>query len=220
MLLRCFRVDRVYRAITNYVTVRMGEQYVTPPVVSLESVFDQSTPFSPIVFILSPGADPAGELGKLAEAKGYGGNRFKFLAMGQGQEKVSVSVIWLASYKTGFPLSILLRGWGAGRGTDPSFNTAEQCDLTGGVGTSLEADRIIHYLSMQLALALLETASARGHWLMLQNCHLLIKWLQQLEKALEKMTKPHPDFRLWLTTAPTAEFPIGILQVHHLQPST
>ena len=48
---------------------------------------------------------------------------------------------------------------------------------------------------------------------MLQNCHLLIKWLQQLEKALEGMTKPHPDFRLWLTTAPTAEFPIGILQV-------
>jgi len=89
MLLRCFRVDRVYRAITNYVTEQMGEQYVTPPVVSLESVYEQSTPFAPIVFILSPGADPAGELGKLAEAKGYGGNRFKFLAMGQGQEKVS-----------------------------------------------------------------------------------------------------------------------------------
>lgn len=88
MLLRCFRVDRVYRAITNFVTKRMGEQYVTPPVVSLESVFEQSTPFSPIVFILSPGADPASELGKLAEMKGYGGNRFKFLAMGQGQEKV------------------------------------------------------------------------------------------------------------------------------------
>lgn len=92
MLLRCFRVDRVYRAITNFVTAHMGEQYVTPPVVSLESVFEQSTPFSPIVFILSPGADPASELGKLAEVKGYGGNRFKFLAMGQGQEKVCVSM--------------------------------------------------------------------------------------------------------------------------------
>lgn len=73
----------------------MGEQYVTPPVVSLDSVFDQSTPFSPIVFILSPGADPAGELGKLAEIKGYGGNRFKFLAMGQGQEKVSPLLFWV-----------------------------------------------------------------------------------------------------------------------------
>ena len=63
---------------------------MTPPVVSLESVYDQSSPFSPIVFILSAGADPAGELWKLAETKGYGGNRFKFLAMGQGQEKVGV----------------------------------------------------------------------------------------------------------------------------------
>lgn len=69
-------------------TQRMGEKYVTPPVISFESVFEQSSPLSPIVFILSPGADPAGDLGKLAERMGFGGNRLKFLAMGQGQEKV------------------------------------------------------------------------------------------------------------------------------------
>jgi len=67
----------------------MGEKYVTPPVISFESVFEQSSPLSPIVFILSPGADPAGDLGKLAERMGFGGNRLKFLAMGQGQEKVT-----------------------------------------------------------------------------------------------------------------------------------
>lgn len=65
---------------------------------------------------------------------------------------------------------------------------------------------------MQVALQLLENAVARGQWLMLQNCHLLVKWLIDLEKALEKITKPHPDFRLWLTTDPTKGFPIGILQ--------
>ena len=47
---------------------------------------------------------------------------------------------------------------------------------------------------------------------MLQNCHLLVKWLRELEKCLERISKPHPDFRLWLTTDPTPEFPIGILQ--------
>ena len=47
---------------------------------------------------------------------------------------------------------------------------------------------------------------------MLQNCHLLVRWLRELEKELEKVSKPHPDFRLWLTTEPTDAFPIGILQ--------
>uniref|UniRef100_A0A8B9QA73 Dynein axonemal heavy chain 10 n=1 Tax=Apteryx owenii TaxID=8824 RepID=A0A8B9QA73_APTOW len=150
LLLRCFRVDRVYRAVTDYVTLTMGEKYVQPPVISFEAIFEQSSPYSPIVFILSPGSDPASDLMKLAERTGFGGSRLKFLAMGQGQEK--------------------------------------------------------------LALQMLENVVARGLWLMLQNCHLLVRWLIDLEKALEKITKPHPDFRLWLTTDPTKGFPIGILQ--------
>ena len=66
----------------------------------------------------------------------------------------------------------------------------------------------------EIALSLLETAVARGQWLMLQNCHLLVKWLKDLEKSLERIgnSKPHPDFRLWLTTDCIPEFPIGILQ--------
>jgi len=68
------------------------------------------------------------------------------------------------------------------------------------------------HLPVQVALQLLETAVARGQWLMLQNCHLLVQWLKDLEKSLERISKPHPDFRLWLTTDPTKGFPIGILQ--------
>ncbi len=47
---------------------------------------------------------------------------------------------------------------------------------------------------------LIETGATRGLWIMLQNCHLLPSWLKTLEKILEKITKPHADFRLWLTT--------------------
>ncbi|KAG5280454.1 hypothetical protein AALO_G00060150 [Alosa alosa] len=150
LLLRCFRLDRVYRAVSDYVTVTMGEKYVQPPVISFEAIYEQSSPNSPIVFILSPGSEPASDLMKLAERSGFGGSKLKFLAMGQGQEKV--------------------------------------------------------------ALQLLETAVSRGQWLMLQNCHLLVKWLKDLEKSLERISKPHPDFRLWLTTDPIKNFPIGILQ--------
>uniref|UniRef100_A0A3B5PVN5 Uncharacterized protein n=1 Tax=Xiphophorus maculatus TaxID=8083 RepID=A0A3B5PVN5_XIPMA len=150
LLLRCFRVDRVFRGVTDYVTGVMGEKYVQPPVISFASIYEHSTASSPIVFILSPGSDPASDLMKLAESSGFGGSKFKFLAMGQGQDKV--------------------------------------------------------------ALDLLDKAATRGQWLMLQNCHLLVKWLKELEKALERITKPNPNFRLWITTNPIKDFPIGILQ--------
>ena len=44
LLLRCFRVDRVYLAITHFVTKKMGEKYVTPPVLSFEGTsFDNNS---------------------------------------------------------------------------------------------------------------------------------------------------------------------------------
>lgn len=47
---------------------------------------------------------------------------------------------------------------------------------------------------------------------MLQNCHLLLKFIKELETELNKIVKPHPDFRLWLTTDPSDNFPVGVLQ--------
>lgn len=63
-----------------------------------------------------------------------------------------------------------------------------------------------------LAEQMLEAGYTRGHWVLLQNCHLLASWLRTLEKMLLAMHKPHKDFRLWLTTEPTDRFPLGILQ--------
>jgi dynein heavy chain len=34
-----------------------------------------------------------------------------------------------------------------------------------------------------------------------------------MEKLLERLAKPHRDFRLWLTTEPCEAFPLGVLQV-------
>jgi len=59
---------------------------------------------------------------------------------------------------------------------------------------------------------MLQNGYTRGHWVVLQNCHLLISWMGTLEKIVEGMTKPHPDFRLWLTTDPTPKFPLSVLQ--------
>ena len=63
---------------------------------------------------------------------------------------------------------------------------------------------------------LIQTGANRGHWFILQNCHLLTSWLKELEKLSEKVTlRPNPDFRLWFTSDPTDRFPVGLLQRAH-----
>lgn len=48
----------------------------------------------------------------------------------------------------------------------------------------------------------IESGAMRGWWVMLQNCHLLVKWLKKLEVISDNLTKPDKGFRLWLTTSP------------------
>ncbi|CAF1405518.1 unnamed protein product, partial [Adineta steineri] len=84
-------------------------------------------------------------------------------------------------------------------------------------GLANEEQKTIRTLAMgqgqeKLALQVLHTAQHQGTWLLLQNCHLLLPFLNELEKELEISTKPHPDFRLWMTTEPIEKFPIGLLQ--------
>ena len=60
----------------------------------------------------------------------------------------------------------------------------------------------------------LEEAAQKGYWVLLQNCHLYISWLPELEKISENITadSTHKDFRLWLTSMPCGDFPVSVLQ--------
>lgn len=59
MLLRCLRVDRVTVGITNFVMSTLGDKFVSPPVLDYGAIYKQSSETTPVVFVLSPGADPA-----------------------------------------------------------------------------------------------------------------------------------------------------------------
>lgn len=55
-----------------------------------------------------------------------------------------------------------------------------------------------------------------GLWVMLENCHLAKSWLPQLDQIIERLQEEdestHPDFRLFLTSMPAEYFPVSILE--------
>lgn len=72
-------------AITQYVCSTMGEKYVQPPLLDFAEIHRQSTCLTPIVFVLSPGADPAYDLFRLGDEMGFKpGTKLKYMALGQG----------------------------------------------------------------------------------------------------------------------------------------
>jgi dynein heavy chain len=53
-----------------------------------------------------------------------------------------------------------------------------------------------------------------GKWLVLNNCHLSIEFMGQMESVLNpKGVVVNEDFRLWITCQESKEFPLGLLQM-------
>jgi len=151
IVVRAARADRVSIMVKEYIKDKMGEKYITPPVNDIAQIFHGSSCYTPFIFVLSPGVDPAEGLKRFAEQHNV---NLRSLSLGQGQE--------------------------------------------------VEAKNLI------------STARVEGEWVFLANCHLMIKWMPELEKIIETFTdpdqKPDGKFRLWLSSKPHPKFPITILQ--------
>ncbi|XP_037831220.1 dynein heavy chain 1, axonemal isoform X2 [Kryptolebias marmoratus] len=151
LLLRCLRPDCLIQGLQDFVSSQLGQRYIQPRISDLSVIFKESSPISPIIFVLSPGADPAADIHKFADAMQF------------SKKMITISL---------------------GRGQGPS------------------------------AEAVMRTAVERGQWVLFQNCHLAPSWMPTLERLIERVdpVKVHKDFRLWLTTLPSNEFPVSILQ--------
>ncbi|KAI5076359.1 hypothetical protein GOP47_0008424 [Adiantum capillus-veneris] len=151
LILRCLRVDKALLGIQDFVSSNLGQRFIEPPAFDLGVCYKDGSPSSPLIFVLSSGADPMADLLKLAEDLRFT-KKFEKVSLGQGQGP--------------------------------------------------KAER------------LLELGMERGMWVCLQNCHLSQSWMPALERIVDNIDpeKVHKDFRLWLTSMPSPEFPVSILQ--------
>jgi len=159
LVVRCLRPDRMTSALTSFIrnTLPDGGSYIEcdstlNSLEILDACLADSTPTTPIYFILSPGANVVADLDKKAAENGLQkGVSYHNVSMGQGQDVVAMSC--------------------------------------------------------------LETAHRNGHWVILNNVHLMPKWLIELEKKLDEYAAEgsHEKFRVFLTSDPSKAIPIGIL---------
>jgi len=92
IVLKALRPDSVFLAVRIFIAECIGDQYVTPPEFDISKSYADSTALTPLVFILSPGADPLGSLLAFAEKMGQE-ETFQSISLGQGQGPIATALI-------------------------------------------------------------------------------------------------------------------------------
>ena len=160
LVIKALRPDRMLPAIKTLVSTVLpgGAEYVMcdsklNSFEVLEESFADSTPTTPIYFILSPGANVASDVDKLAKIqKMVSGETYFNISLGQGQDKI--------------------------------------------------------------ANERLDTGHKMGHWVVLNNVHLMPKWLKVVEKKLDDyaLSAGNARFRIFLSSDPSNGIPIGLIE--------
>lgn len=92
IVLRCFRPDKVIPAVMNFVSSSIGKQFIEPQPFNLMAGYEDSNSCTPLIFVLTPGADPMSELLKLANELGFG-KKFVAISLGQGQGPLAENAV-------------------------------------------------------------------------------------------------------------------------------
>ncbi|TPX70381.1 hypothetical protein SpCBS45565_g01824 [Spizellomyces sp. 'palustris'] len=107
----------------------------------------------------------------------------------------------------------------------PGVDPVKEVEALGRTIGVAEDNGNYHYVSLGqgqevIAEQKLDLAYKQGGWVMLENIHLVAKWLPILEKKLEALsTGSHPDFRVFLSAEPAGDPAYHIIPTSILQAS-
>ncbi|KNE63057.1 hypothetical protein AMAG_08223 [Allomyces macrogynus ATCC 38327] len=83
-LYRCLCADRMVAGIQAFVGKTLGDRFIEPQTSDFSAIYKESTPWTPLIFVLSPGADPANNLYRFAEDMKFS-KKLLSVSLGQGQ---------------------------------------------------------------------------------------------------------------------------------------
>lgn len=70
ILLKCIRPDKIVFAVKQFIISHMGSEFIEPPTFDIEASFSESSPITPLIFILSPGANPVDHMLTFSKDRG------------------------------------------------------------------------------------------------------------------------------------------------------
>lgn len=95
IILRCFRPDRVRFAIINFVNAYFkGTDFTSTKSTSIQEIYDESTPETPIIFVMAPGVDPTEQLKRFADEVQI---KVVSISLGKGQGERAKSMMMKSS---------------------------------------------------------------------------------------------------------------------------
>ena len=91
IILRAIRPDKMNGALQDFISNSIGKSFIEPPPFDLAQTFEISIPTSPLVFILSSGADPYQDLLKFADEMGET-DKLLSISLGMGQGPIAKDI--------------------------------------------------------------------------------------------------------------------------------